>query len=278
MKEYALQVGFKEQKEWADMWPEMALGAVAGGLFIASVALESALGALIALIVMLIGKGGLLIADLGRRERFIQVFKRPQDSWISRGAWALGLFAAAGAGYLASFILPMGGVGKLLGLAAGALAGFLMAYDGFFLGDAKGVEFWAGGSLPLVFLSSALLAGLGAAAPLTAGLNGALVAAMHLSAVLLAAIALFTLVYNSRHGSSGAKKSAETLLSGGLAPVFRYAVVGAGLAAPLLAAGGAVLAGGAPALLWLPVGLLEIAGATALRYSVLQAGCYSPVI
>lgn len=71
MNEYALSVDYKRQKEWnkAPMWLEMAIGGTAGGLFIGSIIFKFALGAVIAVLIMLIGKGLLLLADLGRPAR-----------------------------------------------------------------------------------------------------------------------------------------------------------------------------------------------------------------
>jgi formate-dependent nitrite reductase membrane component NrfD len=292
MNSFALSIDYKEQREWSEvsMWAEMALGAIAGGLFIASTLTESLLGALIALLVMLIGKGGLLVSDLGRPERFLRVLTKPLGSWISRGAWGLGAFALAGAGYIASFFLPMGGVGKLLGVAASLLAGFLIAYDGFFLADSKGVAFWTSGSLPLVFLSNALLGGLGALMlmPLAGVWPAALPpAAMHTALVLLSGFCLFSFVHAAIRSGGGAEKSAALLMSKfslqsikelAVAPVFQLGAIVVGLALPLTFSVMVLAADGVGLALWPLVGLCEMVGVVALRYSLLKAGLYSPVV
>ncbi|MDR1961167.1 MAG: polysulfide reductase NrfD [Gracilibacteraceae bacterium] len=289
MNEFALQIDYKEQKEWSKppMWLEMALGAVSGGLFIFSLVFDFALGAIIALLTMLIGKGGLLLADLGRPERFIKVLARPKESWISKGSWGLVLFAAAAAAVVAPLVIPGwpawgAGVGKILAATAGGLAAFLIVYDGLFLSDSKGVSFWDNGVLPLVFGFSALVGGLGALmvlAPIGGmALSSSVLSVANNCVLLAAAASLFAYINSAANGEGGAKRSAARVLKGDLAQVFWVGTVGAGLGAPLLISAIGAAGAAVPAICWAVSGLLEITGVIATRYLILNAGVYSPVL
>ncbi|MGE4272536.1 MAG: NrfD/PsrC family molybdoenzyme membrane anchor subunit [Desulfitobacterium sp.] len=290
MNTYALSVDYKEQKEWnkAPMWLEMAIGAVAGGLFIASLIFKFALGAVVALLAMLIGKGALLLADLGKPERFLKVLKRPKQSWISKGAWGFMLFAVAGVASVAPLVIPSlswtpwGGAGKILGIAAGALAAFMMIYDGFFLADSKGVTFWNNGNLPILFGANATVGGIGALMVL-APMGGLVVSSGTLAvantvALGVAGLTLYSYMKSAANGEGGAQLSAEKLTKGELSNVFWKGTVAAGIAVPLVVSVLALMGVNLPVLIWALTGVLEITGVVALRYSVLNAGVYSPVI
>jgi polysulfide reductase chain C len=290
MNNYALSVDYKEQKEWskAPMWLEMAIGAIGGGLFIFSLIFKFALGAIIALLILLLGKGVLLLADLGRPERALKVLARPGKSWISKGAWGFMLFAAAGVASIAPLIipslpwLPWGGGGKILGIVAGVLAAFLMCYDGFFLAESKGVEFWRNGGLPMVFATSAAVGGMGALMAL-APLGGLVIASktmalLNIAVLITAAMSLYSYLWSAADGAGGAQLSTQILTKGKLSSIFWTWTIGAGMAVPFCIALPAILGVPMPALIWTLAGFLEIVGVFSLRYSILNAGVYSPVI
>jgi hypothetical protein len=96
---------------------------------------------------------GLLIADLGRPERFLNMLRvfRP-TSPMSVGSWILAPLSGAAA---ASVVLP-GPVGELAGLAAGALGGPLAGYTAVLTSNTA-VPIWQATrrSLPAMYTSSA---------------------------------------------------------------------------------------------------------------------------
>lgn len=290
MNDYKLEADYKQQKDWANlpMWLEMALGAIAGGLFIVSLFFQFALGAIIALLLMLLGKGVLLLADLGRPERFIRVLARPGKSWISKGAWGLILFAGLGAVAVAPLIMhnltwvPWAGTGTIIGIAAGLAAAFMMIYEGFYLADSKGVEFWCSAGLPMVFASSAATGGIGALMVLVPlgglDISSKTLAAANVAVLGAAAICLYTYVSLAGKGSGGAQRSAEMLTKGKLFPSFWLGAVAAGIAVPLLISAAALMGAPITVMIWALTGLLQIVGVVALRYSIVNAGVYSPVI
>jgi formate-dependent nitrite reductase membrane component NrfD len=285
---YPLSIEYKEQKEWKalPMWTEMAIGAVAGGLFIVSAIMKFSQGLILALLAMLIGKGGLLLADLGKPTRFLKVLARPGQSWISKGAWGLIAGGGLGVAAVAPLILPglpwtpWAGVGKILLLGAALGAAFMMVYDGLFLADSKGVAFWDNGVLPLVFGASAVLGGLGALAVLAPlgglALPGLAFGWAQASAAVVAGFAVFSLLIASKEG--GAAQGAEKLLQGELSQIFQVGALALGIGAPLALGGLAITGAAVPGVCWATAGLAEIVGVVALRYSILRAGVYSPVL
>lgn len=290
VKEYALRLAYKKQKEWAKapMWWEMSIGAIGGGLFIISLACQFTLGALIGFLITLIGKGILLLADLGRPERFVKVLSRPKDSWISKGAWGFMLFAVAGGISILPLIIsglawtPWTGGGKTSGIVAGVLAGFLMIYEGFFLADSRGIEFWNDGSLPIVFVSSGAVGGMGALLVLTSfsrlNVTPESFVLLNMALLLTAGVSLYSFMYSAHKRAGGAKRSAEELTNGRLSSIFWTAGVVAGIVVPLCSTMVALLGVPIPAAGWAITGLLEIVGVIAWRYCILNAGVYSPVM
>ena len=286
--EYALNMDYKEQREWKDvpMWTEMAIGAVCGGLFIFSMIFKFALGAVVAVIVMLLGKGFLLLADLGKPERFLKIFAKPGASWIGRGAWALVLFGGVGEVSIAPLIIPglawtpWSGGGVILGLAGCVLAVWMMTYEGFFLEDSRGVSFWSSGGLPMVFLTSAAVGGIGAMSAL--GWVGGFAASPAeigvFNAALLAvsAISLYAFLRSALNGEGGAMVAANKLMAGELSKIFKFGVVCAGLIFPGCVSLLALFGVAVPGFLWFLTGLAEIGGVVTLRYVILNAGVYSP--
>lgn len=287
---YISYVSYKKQAAWSNvhMWLEMAVSAVAGGLFIISLGFEFSLGMLIAFASMILGKGTPLLLDLGRPERFIKVLARPKQSWISKGAWGFMFFAFIGMLSVAPLIIPSlpwtpwEGGGKTLGIAAGILAVFMMVYDGFFLADSKGVPFWSSGCLPIMFGSSAVVGGVGAFMVLAfmtgVSVNSGTLAVVNGASLGIAALSLYSNMKSAENGDGGAKYSVEYLTKGSLSKVFWNVTVGAGIAIPLALSAVALFGIPIPSLIWAIIGLLEIAGVVAMRYTVLKAGTYLPPI
>jgi DMSO reductase anchor subunit len=92
--------------------------------------------------------------EAGRPLRGPRVLTRVATSWMSRELWLGGAFVVLAAGEL---VFP--GTGQRL-LAATAAAGLALA-QGFILRDARGVAAWSVPIMPVLFLASAALSGIG---------------------------------------------------------------------------------------------------------------------
>lgn len=282
------------QAEWVMgrgklLWLAMVMGALGGGAFIVGSFLNLATGedfrlaSLIGLLIVFIGKGGFHVAFLGRPERFWRAFRRPHSSWISRGIIILTAFSAVAALYLA---LSWGGGPEWLASAlqwtATGLAVLLVIYDGFLLRDAKAIAFWRTPILPILFGAAAGLAGLGVSFLLLPYFIEVREATMHtvenidrfilIGLVVLVAAYLWTM-YSA---DNGARRSVLELLRGQVLGMFLLTCLVAIVVPGAIALYG--IFGDVPRSVLTAAGLAEIAGEFALKYIVLRAGMYTPLI
>lgn len=242
----------------------------------------------------------LLWLDLGHRMRFPYAFLRPQESWISIGAWLLTLFFILSAVQWLKQYLERNkehhqekqsewvwGLGILLGLLTAI-------YTGVLLGVVQAIPFWNTPLLPVLFLVSALSTGIGAVLLVaviyrqsrqavqsdTDGLH--LLTKVDGVLVLLEIMCLaFYLIIMAKSGVAAAA-STNMIISGSLAPIFWLAVIVIGLLLPLVIEIMALrqerkeFQVNKTALM----GACLLFGGLALRYIILAAGVYeaSPFI
>ncbi len=112
---------------------------------------------------------GLLVYDLERPERFLNIILRPQwRSWLTRGAFILmGFSAVAGIWWGIELLTLLGapleglaGVVRPLALGSGFfLAGGAAVYTAFLFGQAEGRDLWQSSALPFHLLAQAFTAG-----------------------------------------------------------------------------------------------------------------------
>lgn len=256
------------------MWWEMALGAAGVGTYLASAANGSRPGRLLGAGLVLGGKGSLLMADLGRPERALRVFRMPHTSWISRGAWSLGIFSAGVVGQLIADERRVRPSSKIAAEAVTALAALLLiSYDGLFLNASKGVGSWTRSALPVLLTANGVLTGATISrlvAPAEQPAGRVLTIAAGATQVGAAACYLHQLAA----GDASCQASAAVLRAG---HERRRARIGAGLIGTGVPLAAALLGPRrrAPQLLAASAALL---GATWLRKSVLRAGRHAPII
>ena len=164
-----------------------------------------------------------------------------------------------------------------------ALAVGTATYTGLLLGVVKAIPFWNNPLLPLLFLVSALSSGLGALLVLSA--TNRLVGSEHAGlrpdilrldyGLILTEIALLSLLlFISWNGGIANEASVRMLVWGGLAAPFWLLIVGIGIGVPLWLKAKAKLESESGLLL---CGLCLMAGALALRYSVVFCGIWIPL-
>jgi formate-dependent nitrite reductase membrane component NrfD len=297
LKHRALQrpgTDFAFQAEWIRgrgklLWLAMVMGALGGGAFIVSSIMSFATGddfrlaGLAGLLIVAVGKGGFHLAFLGRPERFWRAFRRPHSSWISRGIFILSTFCALAAAYLAaSWGGASEGLVSVLQWAATLCAVFLVTYDGFLLRDAKAIEFWQTPILPVLFALAAALAGVGVSfllIPYVMTVRESSMPVIELmdrivliGLVVLVAAYLWTM-YTAK---AAAKRSVMALLGGPVAGMFALTCTIAIVVPGGIAIYG--LFGHVPLSVLTAAGLAEITGEFALKFIVLRAGVYTPLI
>jgi formate-dependent nitrite reductase membrane component NrfD len=104
--------------------------------------------------------GALLVADLERPGRFLNVLLRGNPrSWLVRGAWILTAFGAATTGLLVARWTGLDGVAAVCGILLLVLAIPVAVYTAFLLAQAKGRDLWQSPLQPVHMLVHAAVAG-----------------------------------------------------------------------------------------------------------------------
>jgi sulfite dehydrogenase (quinone) subunit SoeC len=138
-------------------------GGIGASLFILSLLTRYRPGMLLGYTIVVVGKNTAHLMYLGRPERFWRAAARPDRSWIARGIWATGLFAASGLVLLLSAFVAPRLVPERVNLIAGGVAIvsglFIMFYDGFVMNHSPAIPFWNTKLLPLLILMYAALGG-----------------------------------------------------------------------------------------------------------------------
>jgi formate-dependent nitrite reductase membrane component NrfD len=282
--QFPLAVGFKKQTEWAEapMVLEMSFGAVGGAAFIVSALSGFMWGAVVSFAALMAGKGIFVMADLGKPMRMLNVFKRPFKSWISFGGLCFLLCGITGLAYCCLLYFAAGGAALLWTVKTLAIffAGVMIVYDGFWLSSATGISAWNSSVLPVLFGLNALAAGIGLAQILGLCFDFPLSVSPGIHAAILTAelICAFSYAEGLFKGPTGAQKSFELLIKGSLSGAFIVGVLIFGALLPALAIGAALDGVVLPAFVTTLSAALEIFAVILLRYSILKAGVYTPVV
>lgn len=271
----------KLQRDWIErraLWLLAAIyfGGVGGGLYIASVLVNWQTGLLIAVGITAILKGGAHLLFLTRPLNFWRIFWRPQTSWISRGIYFVFLFIIFGLAYY--FV---GGVA--LRVISLFFAFCLIIYTGFVLLASRPIPFWNNPLLPILFVSVSLASGISLMETIQIFFP-----AQHISSpeflklagpwfVGITAFLILVYLVGNLFSSVAAKESVIYLAKGQLAPLFYAGVVFLGILLPLVILVLAYLEMLSSSALAV-AGISELLGAFMLRYSILKAGIYLPIV
>lgn len=279
-------VNYTRQTEWIDrrgifLWIAFYAGGLGGGLYLVSLLFNSLWGMLISWLIIALVKGGTHLVYLGKPWRAWRILTRPQTSWLARGFIFVMLFVVFGAVQMMLSHWAPGSAAEITFKVLAGIAAFGVAtYTGIILKNVKGVPFWNSLLLPVLFVICGVLGGFGLSVVIA--LNGGdinLAAAEMGSRWLLIANAMLIVIYlwqASRREAVG-KQSVLQQISGESAPVFWIGVVLMGILIPLAIAISGLIAH-VPSAVLIAAVVCEIAGGLALRYSVLKAGAYKPLV
>lgn len=283
---------FTFEKEWAQrrgllLVLAFFLGGLGGGLYLVSYYFHFYAGMVIALFIVAIGKGGSHLLYLGKPLRFWRAFLRPQSSWISRGIMAVVGFILFVGLQLAPTVpwlswLPWASDNLLLQILAIASAIVLIAYTGFALGVVNAIPFWNTALMPLLFILYALMGGTGLALGIMAASGGGAAQIAPLEALarvllIIAAVTIGVYLWLSYHVNPAAKYSVAQLIKGRVAPYFMGGVVVLGLVIPL-GVGLLSFYSHVPSAIIAVAAACELIGGFSLRYSIMKAGVYAPIV
>lgn len=274
------------QTEWVDgmgLFIVFAfyLGGVSGGLYLVSLYFNNLLGMFIAWLCALL-MGVCYVLHLGKPLRFWRMFFKPQTSWIARGFIFIMLFIGFTTIQLAlSFWLP-GTVGEVVfKVLAGIMAFAQSIYTGFVLSYVRGVRIWNSAIVPILFVTCGIVGGLAIMLVISLAGNYAQIAILeNIIRVALVVYALILAVYlwNATYVDSTARESVTRLVSGSIALIFWLGVVLLGIIIPIAISASSYFAGEASSTILLTAAISEIIGGLVLRYVVLKAGIYRPLL
>jgi Fe-S-cluster-containing dehydrogenase component/formate-dependent nitrite reductase membrane component NrfD len=178
--------------------------------------------------------GVLLIWDLKHPFRFWMIFTRHQwRSWLVRGAFVLGAFAAIVVIYLGAALLELRTAQQVLGVL-GAVAGLATAcYTAYLFAQARARDLWQSPLLPAHLAVQAVLAGAAVLQPWAVALSPD--SAVRATEVVLsvAAATHLVLVWSELtlpHVTAHAHLAAREMTSGRFATYFRIGLVGVAVA------------------------------------------------
>jgi formate-dependent nitrite reductase membrane component NrfD len=286
----------ERQKSWGWMIIlYIFLAGLGGGTFLFSFILlfwgkyedVARIGALVAPLIVAFASL-MLLFDLGSPAKAYRLFTTPKtlmSSWMTRGAWILTAFIILGLAYaLPAFGLfswlpwtQASGFGKVLGFAAGVLALIVPIYPGVLLGVIKSIPLWNTSALPPIFFLSGLDTGIALLVILSVFLPSAIDAAgFHLLGtidivlIILLVVALLAYIEIVRQSGKTAAASVQLLKT----PFFIGGVIIGGMILPLglLIFSVSVSNIDTIRILDAAAGILVLAGALALRFSVVTSG------
>jgi formate-dependent nitrite reductase membrane component NrfD len=282
------EFGVKEApaREWSEgmgslIAVAMFAGGVAGGLYLASLYFNNIWGMLIGL-AFAMGMGLFDMAHLSKPMRAWRIAFRAGSSWISRGFIFVLLFIGAAGIQLLIHVVSgnaaasPSGIEVFFRVVAGIMAFGVAIYSGFVVGYVNGVKFWNSAMLPILVVLGGLAAG--SAVLLATGsvagnsLEGIKVLAR--AALVFYVVAIFVHLWVSTYSSPAARDSANLLLKGSMAVMFWLMVILAGVAVPLVLE----FAGTGSSAILIISAVLVLAGNLVLRYAIIKAGRYSPLI
>jgi Fe-S-cluster-containing dehydrogenase component/formate-dependent nitrite reductase membrane component NrfD len=182
--------------------------------------------------------GALLVKDLDRPDRFLNVLLRPQSkSWLVKGGYAITFYGLALTLLAVSMFFDLELLLHLSLWSAGIFAVIVAVYTAFLFAQAKGRDFWQSPALALHMLIHSLLAG--AAVFALTGLMGEMTAdwAGYLKTMMISMIALNLLTIwvelTITHPTQEAKLTVKMITKGRYAGLFRWGVLLVGNILPL---------------------------------------------
>jgi formate-dependent nitrite reductase membrane component NrfD len=280
-------INYTRQTEWIDrrgifLWIAFYAGGLGGGLYLVSLYFNSLWGMFISWLIIAVVKGGTHLIYLGKPWRFWRIITRPNSSWLARGFIFVMLFILFAAVQLVfSYWLSGGAAEIVFKVLAGVSAFVVTVYTGFVLKTVKAVPFWDSALLPVLFVLCGVLGGFGLSVIIA--LNGGninLEAAETGSRWLLIINALLIIVYlwSAAHREATGKQSVMEQIKGSSAPVFWIGIVVLGIIIPIIIAFSSYFVSQVSSPLLIFGVTCEIAGGLALRYCVLKAGAYKPLV
>jgi formate-dependent nitrite reductase membrane component NrfD len=208
---------------------------------------------------------------------------KPKTSWIARGFIFIMLFI----GFttiqliLSQWVPAATGAITALKVVAGVFAFAQSIYTGFAVSYVSAIKVWNSAIVPILFVTCGISGGLAILLAVMIGQDSAQIVALeNIIRVVLIAFAIIVAVYlwNATYSSAAARDAVVRLIGGALAPLFWVGVFLFGIAVPVVISVTTYFTGEAAAGLMITAVVSEIIGGLALRFAVLKAGVYAPLL
>ncbi len=182
--------------------------------------------------------GVLLILDLGRPDRFLNVLFRPQwRSWLSRGAYFITIYGGLLTAWLVADWFEYEKVVTYLEPVAIIFAVLTAVYTAFLFAQAKGRDFWQSPMLGLHMILHALMAGTGILLLITYWVpaNVGLMMVLGFCVIALVVFHLITLAIEllTTHTTADAAKTVKSIVKGEFARPFWFGMIFIGNVLPI---------------------------------------------
>jgi formate-dependent nitrite reductase membrane component NrfD len=276
---YEFMVKYTPQRDWIEGHGVLIaiaffLGGISGGLYLASLYFDNIWGMFIAwLAACLMGMTDM--AHLSKPLRFWRMILKPKSSWISRGFIFIWLFLGCAAIQLVlSYWLP-GAAETVFKVLAGIMAFGVAIYSGFVVGFVGAIKLWNSAIIPILFVIAGFSGGLAILLLVSLGDAAESTSVAEIMRLALIGYAVFAGIYLwiSTYESDAARDSVMRVLKGGIAPVFWIGVVLLGIIIPII-----ILFVTSASAAFAIAAVFAVLGGIALRYVILKAGVYSPLV
>lgn len=287
---YEWMTKYTHQEEWIEgrgvfLWLAFFFSEVGAGIYFVSLFLNFRSGWVTGWLLSLIVGGLVHLAYLGNPMRSWRVFLRPKSSELSRGLWAILLFAVFGFFQVLPVVIPeipWSGENVVLKTITGILCILLITHGFLTMHVVKALAMWNSAMMIPLSLSSGICLGSQAVAFMVA-MSGGNLAVPELWArwsLIAYTLVVGMFLLGNAHASAAARKSVQSLLSGELAVRFYVGILGIGIVVPLIITfigWGAGLPALSGPLLFFRMACV-VTGDLTMRHSVMKAAVYAPVI
>ena len=276
---YEFMIKYTPQRDWIEghgilLAFALFFGGIAGGLYLASLYFDSLLGMFIAwLLAMATGLSDM--AHLSKPMRFWRILLKPKTSWISRGFILIWLFLGFTLIQLALSYWAPGTAETVFKVFAGILAFGVAIYSGFVVSYVSAIKLWNSAIIPILFVVAGAAGGLAILLLTSLGDTALGAEIANAARIVLVGYAVFVVVYLwvATYESTAARDSVMRIIRGNIAPVFWLGVILLGIVIPVI-----VLFTSTASAALIIAAVCAIVGGVALRYVILKAGVYSPLV
>jgi formate-dependent nitrite reductase membrane component NrfD len=283
IKPWDFMVKDTPSREWAEgsgilIAAAFFCGGIAGGLYLTSLYFNNLWGMFIGWLFAL-GMGLFDLSHLGNKSIAWRMALRPGSSWISRGFLLVILFVGSAAIQMALTLwAPESAATLFFKVVAGITALGVATYSGFVLSYVNCIKIWNSTIMPVLFIVAGFTGGSAILLVISSATNSSqfvVIKMFAISVLLLYTVIIALHLWISTYNGPTSRNSVKVIVQNSLAAIFWTIVVFIGIAVPL-----AIMPLADSGSLWLlvPNIVFVLSGNMTLRYAILRAGMYRPLI